>query len=177
MHVRHAGQHVAEQLFFGQVTMGGPGRPEEGHPVHLCPVVQLRMSEAGPGVLRFPMARRRWWRGHSARPWPSSHRQGEVQRLIGSAICAPWTCSLTAAEQVDKVGRQLLEKVLEWAVMRWRSCSGCGRWPKKITNEELLEGTGGLHPGRAGTGGLGGLSLPEKSAGLAWGPGCRKTRA
>ena len=61
----------------------------------------------------------------------------EVRRPIGSVHAR------TLDEQVDKVGRGLLEKeVLEWADMV--ELLGPRPFTEKITYEELGEGTGGL---------------------------------
>ena len=59
------GSHVAEQLFFRRVTMGGQDDLKKVTQSTYAQIVQLRMSEKLGQV-------RRWWRSRSARPGPSS---------------------------------------------------------------------------------------------------------
>ena len=67
----------------------------------------------------------------------------EVQRLIGSAHARTLDLLTRCHEQVDKVGRWLLEKeVLQRADMV--ELLGPQPFTQKITYEELVEGTGGL---------------------------------
>ena len=83
----------------------------------------------------------------------------EARWLIGSAHARTLDLLTRCREQVDKVGRQLLEKeVLEWAMVE---LLGPRPYTKKITYEELLEGTGGLEAGTA---------LPEGLQGWRGGP-------
>ena len=121
----------------------GPGRPEEGHPEHLCPDCAVRDErEAGPGVLRSPAASE----ALVEKPFSEATAQlidKEVRRLIGSAHACTLDLLTPCHQQVDKVGRRLLEKeVLERADM----VELLGPWPfaEKITYEELVEGAGGL---------------------------------
>ncbi|XDA82992.1 hypothetical protein R6Z07M_012844 [Ovis aries] len=126
------GGRVAEQLFFGRVTTGGPGRPEEG-----AALVEKPFSEATTQLI-----------------------DEEVRRLIGSAHVRTLDPLTRCREQVDKVGRWLLEKeVLERADMV--ELLGPRPFTEKITYEELVGGMGGLEED---------MALPKGQQGWRGGP-------
>ncbi|KAJ1073349.1 hypothetical protein K5549_016752, partial [Capra hircus] len=109
------GGRVAEQLFFGRVTTGAQD--------DLRKVTQSAYAQV------------------DQQPWGLIDE--EVRRLIGSAHARTLDLLTRCREQVDKVGRRLLEKeVLERADMV--ELLGPRPFAEKITYEELVEGTGGL---------------------------------
>ena len=131
---------VAEQLFFGRVTMGAQDDLRKVTQSAYAEIVQFGMSEK-LGQVSFDLPRP----GEVLVEKPFSEATAqlmEVRRLIGSAHAHTLDLLTRCGEQVDKVGRQLLErKVLERSDM----VELIGPRPfAKITYEELVEGTGAL---------------------------------
>lgn len=101
---------MAEQLFFGRVTMGAQGRPEEGHPEHLCRDRAVRDERGRPRCPSISTAKRRGAGGEAVQRGHGPAHGREVRRLIGSAHARTLDLLTRCREQVDKVGRQLLER-------------------------------------------------------------------
>ena len=151
---------VAEQLFFGRVTTGAQDDLRKVAQSAYAQIVQFGMSEK-LGQVSFDLLRP----GEALVEKPFSEAtvqltDKEVQRLIGSAHARTLDLLTRCREQVDKVGRRLLEKeVLERADMV--ELLGPRPFAEKVTYEELVEGTGGLEEDTA---------LPEGLQGWRGGP-------
>ncbi|XP_055415290.1 AFG3-like protein 1, partial [Bubalus kerabau] len=152
------GGRVAEQLFFGRVTMGAQDDLRKVTQSAYAQNVQFGMSEK-LGQVSFDLL----WPGKALVEKPFSEATAqlideEVRWLIGSAHARTLDLLTRCGEQVDKVGGRLLEKeVLELADMVELL------WPRpfaEITYEELVEGMGGLEEDTA---------LPEGLQGWDWG--------
>ncbi|CAI9162158.1 unnamed protein product [Rangifer tarandus platyrhynchus] len=154
------GGRVAEQLFFGRVTTGAQDDLRKVTQSAYAQIVQFGMSEK-LGQVSFDLPRP----GEALVEKPFSEATAqlideEVRRLIGSAHARTLDLLTHCREQVDKVGRRLLEKeVLERADMV--ELLGPRPFAEKITYEELVEGTGGLEEDTA---------LPEGLQGWRGGP-------
>ncbi|XP_055410179.1 AFG3-like protein 1 isoform X3 [Bubalus kerabau] len=154
------GGRVAEQLFFGRVTTGAQDDLRKVTQSAYAQIVQFGMSEK-LGQVSFDLPRP----GEALVEKPFSEATAqlideEVRRLIGSAHARTLDLLTRCREQVDKVGRRLLEKeVLERADMV--ELLGPRPFAEKITYEELVEGTGGLEEDTA---------LPEGLQGWRGGP-------
>ena len=153
------GGRVAEQLFFRRVTTGAQDDLRKVTQSAYAQIVQFGMSEK-LGQVSFDLPRP----GEALVEKPFSEATAqlideEVLRLIGSAHVRTLDLLTRCQEQVDKVGRRLLEKeVLERAdmveLLRPRGFA-------EITYEELVEGTGSLEEDTA---------LPEDLQGWRGGP-------
>ena len=121
---------VAEQLFFGRITTGAQDDLRKVTQSAYAQIVQFGMSEK-LGQVSFDLP----WPGEALVKKPFSKAMAqlvdeEVRRLIGSMHVCTLDLLMCCCEQVDKVGRRLLEKeVLEQAT--WWSCSGRGRSPRR----------------------------------------------
>ena len=137
------GGRVAEQLFFGRVTTGAQDDLRKVTQSAYAQIVQFRMSEK-LGQVSFNLPRP----GEALVEKPFSEATAqlldeEVRRFIGSTHARTLDLLMRCREQVDKVGRRLLEKeVLEGPDMV--ELLGPRPFAEKITYEELVEGTGGL---------------------------------
>ena len=154
------GCHVAEQLFFRRVTTGAQEDLRKVTQSAYAQIVQFRMSEK-LGQVSFHLPRP----GEALVEKPFSEATAqlldeEVWRFIGSAHVRTLDLLMHYREQMDKVGRRLLEKeVLERPDMV--ELLGPRPFVKKITYEELVEGTGSLEEDTA---------LPEGLQGWRGGP-------
>ena len=153
------GGRVAEQLFFRKVTTGAQDDLRKVTQSAYAEIVQFGMSEK-LGQVSFDLPRP----GEVLVEKPFSEATAqlideEARWLIGSAHARTLDLLTRCQEQVDKVGRRLLEKeVLERADM----VELLGpRLFTEITYEELVEGTGDLEEDTA---------LPEGLQGWHGGP-------
>ena len=151
---------VAEQLFFGRVTTGAQDDLRKVTQSAYAQIVQFGMSEK-LGRVSFDLPRP----GEALVEKPFSEAMAqlideEVRRLISSTHTRTLDLLTCCREQVDKVGRRLLEKeVLERTDMV--ELLGPRPFAKKITYEELMDGTGSLEEDTA---------LPEGLQGWRRGP-------
>ncbi|XP_040092401.1 AFG3-like protein 1 [Oryx dammah] len=136
------GSCVTEQLFFRRVTTGAQDDLRKVTQSAYAHIVQFGMSEK-LGQVSFDLPRP----GEALveKPFREATTQlidEEVRRLISSAHARTLDLLTHCREQVDKVGRWLLEKeVLE----RADKVELLGPQPfAEITYKELVEGTGGL---------------------------------
>ncbi|XP_071461279.1 mitochondrial inner membrane m-AAA protease component AFG3L1-like isoform X2 [Marmota flaviventris] len=137
------GGRVAEQLFFGQITTGAQDDLRKVTQSAYAQIVQFGMSEKlGQVSFDFPQP------GEALVEKPYSEATAqlideEVRRLIGSAYDRTLELLTRCREQVEKVGKRLLEKeVLEKADMV--ELLGPRPFVEKCTYEEFVEGTGSL---------------------------------
>ena len=154
------GGRVAEQLFFGRVTTGAQDDLRKVTQSAYAQIVQFGMREK-LGQVSFDLPQP----GEALVEKPFSEATAqlideEVRRLICSAHARTLDLLTRCREQVDKVGRQQLEKeVLEQADMV--ELLGPRPFTEKITYEELVEGMGGLEED---------MALPEGLQGWHGGP-------
>uniref|UniRef100_A0A8C6D2Y5 AAA+ ATPase domain-containing protein n=1 Tax=Moschus moschiferus TaxID=68415 RepID=A0A8C6D2Y5_MOSMO len=164
------GGRVAEQLFFGRVTTGAQDDLRKVTQSAYAQIVQFGMSEK-LGQVSFDLPRPGEALVEEAlveKPFSEATAQlidEEVRRLIGSAYARTLDLLTHCREQVDKVGRRLLEKeVLERADMV--ELLGPRPFAEKITYEELVEGMGGLEEDTALPEGLQGWRGEPEEGGL-----------
>lgn len=137
------GGRVAEQLFFGRITTGAQDDLRKVTQSAYAQIVQFGMSER-LGQVAFDLPRQ----GEALVEKPYSEATAqlideEVRHLIGSAYDRTLELLTRCREQVEKVGRRLLEKeVLEKADMV--ELLGPRPFAEKSTYEEFVEGTGSL---------------------------------
>uniref|UniRef100_A0A8C5P486 AFG3-like AAA ATPase 1 n=1 Tax=Jaculus jaculus TaxID=51337 RepID=A0A8C5P486_JACJA len=137
------GGRVAEQLFFGQITTGAQDDLKKVTQSAYAQIVQFGMSEK-LGQVSFDLPRQ----GEALVEKPYSEATAqlideEVRHLISSAYDRTLELLTRCREQVEKVGRRLLEKeVLEKADMV--ELLGPRPFAEKSTYEEFVEGTGSL---------------------------------
>ncbi|KAM4801584.1 mitochondrial inner membrane m-AAA protease component AFG3L1-like isoform X3 [Urocitellus parryii] len=137
------GGRVAEQLFFGQITTGAQDDLRKVTQSAYAQIVQFGMSEK-LGQVSFDIPQQ----GEALVEKPYSEATAqlideEVRRLIGSAYDRTLELLTRCREQVEKVGKRLLEKeVLEKADMV--ELLGPRPFVEKCTYEEFVEGTGSL---------------------------------
>ncbi|XP_069843907.1 mitochondrial inner membrane m-AAA protease component AFG3L1-like [Dipodomys merriami] len=137
------GGRVAEQLFFGRITTGAQDDLRKVTQSAYAQIVQFGMSEKlGQVSFDFP----RQGEALVEKPYSEATAQlidEEVRRLISSAYDRTLELLTQCREQVEKVGRRLLEKeVLEKADMV--ELLGPRPFAEKSTYEEFVEGTGSL---------------------------------
>lgn len=137
------GGRVAEQLFFGQITTGAQDDLRKVTQSAYAQIVQFGMSEK-LGQVSFDLPRQ----GETMVEKPYSEATAqlideEVRCLVRSAYNRTLELLTQCREQVEKVGRRLLEKeVLEKADMI--ELLGPRPFAEKSTYEEFVEGTGSL---------------------------------
>lgn len=137
------GGRVAEQLFFGQITTGAQDDLRKVTQSAYAQIVQFGMSEKlGQVSFDFP----RQGETMVEKPYSEATAQlidEEVRCLVRSAYNRTLELLTQCREQVEKVGRRLLEKeVLEKADMI--ELLGPRPFAEKSTYEEFVEGTGSL---------------------------------
>lgn len=137
------GGRVAEQLFFGQITTGAQDDLKKVTQSAYAQIVQFGMSEKlGQVSFDFP----RQGETMVEKPYSEATAQlidEEVRCLVRSAYNRTLELLTECREQVEKVGRRLLEKeVLEKADMI--ELLGPRPFAEKSTYEEFVEGTGSL---------------------------------
>uniref|UniRef100_A0A8C0X090 AAA+ ATPase domain-containing protein n=1 Tax=Castor canadensis TaxID=51338 RepID=A0A8C0X090_CASCN len=137
------GGRVAEQLFFGRITTGAQDDLKKVTQSAYAQIVQFGMSEKlGQVSFDFP----RQGEALVEKPYSEATAQlidEEVRHLISSAYDRTLELLTRCREQVEKVGRRLLEKeVLEKADMV--ELLGPRPFAEKSTYEEFVEGTGSL---------------------------------
>lgn len=137
------GGRVAEQLFFGRITTGAQDDLRKVTQSAYAQIVQFGMSER-LGQVSFDLPQQ----GEALMEKPYSEATAqlideEVRHLISSAYDRTLQLLTQCREQVEKVGRRLLEKeVLEKADMV--ELLGPRPFAEKSTYEEFVEGTGSL---------------------------------
>lgn len=137
------GGRVAEQLLFGQITTGAQDDLRKVTQSAYAQIVQFGMSEKlGQVSFDFP----RQGEAMVEKPYSEATAQlidEEVRCLVRSAYNRTLELLTQCQEQVEKVGRRLLEKeVLEKADMI--ELLGPRPFAEKSTYEEFVEGTGSL---------------------------------
>ncbi|XP_020844761.1 mitochondrial inner membrane m-AAA protease component AFG3L1-like isoform X2 [Phascolarctos cinereus] len=137
------GGRVAEQLFFGRITTGAQDDLRKVTQSAYAQIVQFGMSEK-LGQVSFDLPRQ----GEALVEKPYSEATAqlideEVRHLINSAYSRTLELLTQCRDQVEKVGKRLLEKeVLEKADMI--ELLGPRPFGEKSTYEEFVEGTGSL---------------------------------
>ncbi|XP_069491656.1 mitochondrial inner membrane m-AAA protease component AFG3L1-like [Ambystoma mexicanum] len=137
------GGRVSEQLFFGKITTGAQDDLKKVTQSAYAQVVQFGMSEK-VGQISFDLPRQ----GEMVTEKPYSEATAElideeVRNLISSAYERTLALLTECREQVDKVGKRLLEKeVLDKADMV--ELLGPRPFSEKSSYEEFVEGTGSL---------------------------------
>ncbi|XP_056667153.1 AFG3-like protein 1 isoform X3 [Monodelphis domestica] len=137
------GGRVAEQLFFGRITTGAQDDLRKVTQSAYAQIVQFGMSEK-LGQVSFDLPRQ----GEVLVEKPYSEATAqlideEVRQLISSAYSRTLELLTQCRDQVEKVGKRLLEKeVLEKADMI--ELLGPRPFAEKSTYEEFVEGTGSL---------------------------------
>ncbi|XP_063103951.1 AFG3-like protein 1 isoform X7 [Cavia porcellus] len=137
------GGRVAEQLFFGRITTGAQDDLRKVTQSAYAQIVQFGMSER-LGQVSFDLPQQ----GEALMEKPYSEATAqlideEVRHVISSAYDCTLQLLTQCREQVEKVGRRLLEKeVLEKADMV--ELLGPRPFAEKSTYEEFVEGTGSL---------------------------------
>ncbi|XP_008840354.1 AFG3-like protein 1 isoform X2 [Nannospalax galili] len=137
------GGRVAEQLFFGRITTGAQDDLRKVTQSAYAQIVQFGMSEK-LGQVSFDFSRQ----GEAVVEKPYSEATAqlideEVRHLVRSAYDRTLELLTRCQEQVEKVGRRLLEKeVLEKADMI--ELLGPRPFAEKSTYEEFVEGTSSL---------------------------------
>ncbi|XP_072492500.1 mitochondrial inner membrane m-AAA protease component AFG3L1 isoform X6 [Notamacropus eugenii] len=137
------GGRVAEQLFFGRITTGAQDDLRKVTQSAYAQIVQFGMSEK-LGQVSFDLPRQ----GEALVEKPYSEATAqlideEVRHLINSAYSRTLELLTQCRDQVEKVGKRLLEKeVLEKADMV--ELLGPRPFGEKSTYEEFVEGTGSL---------------------------------
>lgn len=137
------GGRVAEQLFFGKITTGAQDDLRKVTQSAYAQIVQFGMSEKlGQVSFDFPQ------QGETLVEKPYSEATAqlideEVRHLISSAYERTLELLTRCRDQVEKVGKRLLEKeVLDKADMV--ELLGPRPFAETATYEELVEGTGSL---------------------------------
>ncbi|XP_012592669.1 mitochondrial inner membrane m-AAA protease component AFG3L1 isoform X1 [Microcebus murinus] len=137
------GGRVAEQLFFGRITTGAQDDLKKVTHSAYAQIAQFGMSEK-LGQVSFDFPRQ----GETLVEKPYSEATAqlideEVRHLISTAYARTLDLLTRCREQVEKVGRRLLEKeVLEKADMV--ELLGPRPFAERSTYEEFVEGTGSL---------------------------------
>ncbi|XP_051830690.1 AFG3-like protein 1 isoform X1 [Antechinus flavipes] len=137
------GGRVAEQLFFGRITTGAQDDLKKVTQSAYAQIVQFGMSEK-LGQMSFDLPRQ----GETLVEKPYSEATAqlideEVRHLINSAYSRTLELLTQCRDQVEKVGKRLLEKeVLEKADMI--ELLGPRPFAEKSSYEEFVEGTGSL---------------------------------
>lgn len=135
------GGRVSEQLFFGRITTGAQDDLKKVTQSAYAQIVQFGMSEK-LGQVSFDLPRQ----GELVTEKPYSEATAELideeaRNLISSAYERTLKLLTECREQVDKVGKRLLEKeVLEKADMV--ELLGPRPFAEKSSYEEFVEGTG-----------------------------------
>ncbi|XP_074864966.1 mitochondrial inner membrane m-AAA protease component AFG3L1-like isoform X2 [Carettochelys insculpta] len=137
------GGRVAEQLFFGRITTGAQDDLRKVTQSAYAQVVQFGMSEK-LGQVSFELPRQ--GEPLAEKPYSETTAQlidEEVRSLIRAAHERTLELLTRCREQVEKVGKRLLEKeVLEKADMV--ELLGPRPFAEKSTYEEFVEGTGSV---------------------------------
>ncbi|KAM4723049.1 mitochondrial inner membrane m-AAA protease component AFG3L1-like [Rhinophrynus dorsalis] len=137
------GGRVSEQLFFGRITTGAQDDLKKVTQSAYAQIVQFGMSEK-LGQISFDLPRQ----GEMLAEKPYSEATAELidqeaRNLINSAYDRTLELLTKCKEQVEKVGKRLLEKeVLEKSDMI--ELLGPRPFPEKSSYEEFVEGTGGF---------------------------------
>uniref|UniRef100_G3W5I9 AAA+ ATPase domain-containing protein n=1 Tax=Sarcophilus harrisii TaxID=9305 RepID=G3W5I9_SARHA len=137
------GGRVAEQLFFGRITTGAQDDLKKVTQSAYAQIVQFGMSDK-LGQMSFDLPRQ----GETLVEKPYSEATAqlideEVRHLINSAYSRTLELLTQCRDQVEKVGKRLLEKeVLEKADMI--ELLGPRPFAEKSSYEEFVEGTGSL---------------------------------
>ncbi|KAM4608131.1 mitochondrial inner membrane m-AAA protease component AFG3L1-like [Discoglossus pictus] len=137
------GGRVSEQLFFGRITTGAQDDLKKVTQSAYAQIVQFGMSEK-LGQVSFDLPRQ----GEMLAEKPYSEATAELideeaRSLINSAYERTMELLTRCKEQVEKVGKRLLEKeVLEKSDMI--ELLGPRPFPEKSSYEEFVEGTGGF---------------------------------
>ncbi|XP_042336744.1 AFG3-like protein 1 isoform X2 [Sceloporus undulatus] len=155
------GGRVAEQLFFGRITTGAQDDLQKVTQSAYAQVVQFGMSDK-LGQLSFDLPQP----GNLAPEKPYSEATAElideeVRALITTAHQKTQALLTRCRDQVEKVGKRLLEKeVLEKADMV--ELLGPRPFAEKSTYEEFVEGTGSLEEDTSLPEGLKDWNLEQK---------------